>query len=308
MLVSPASGDGQPYELEALEVRRAPGGWAVVALPYWLQPGHDEDWAARNRETYRTDAAYRREMLFDTSATAGPRAYWAYLPQVHVAPKDLELQAELPVRLCCDFNVSPCLWEICQVVPVNLRPMLYVVDEVCLDPASVPAMAREVHQRCSNHSAGLWVYGDASGRARNAQTGASDYELLLRELRWYRGELRLMVAKANPPIRDRLTAVNCKLLDSHGVPGMLISPRCEEFRSDLALCEVDAAGILRKSTAPEDPYSKRGHAADGVGALVHWEWPVWESTREEQGAAEKQGRPKRPPAEEDEPELLGDLR
>lgn len=285
---APPAAKGYEGRLEVLRVLRGPGGWAIVPIHYCANPAHDRAWRERERERYQKEQDWEIEMEFNTSVTSGPRAYWAYVPQVHRV-RNFELQAELPARLACDWNVSPCIWSLCQVVPIDLVPTLLVVHQVKMDPATTPGMCEKLHELLGAHRAGLWIYGDAAGHGRNPQTGESNYQLLLRNLMWYPGEVKQLVPRDNPAIIDRLNWTNAKLLDEYGRPGILVAERCEEVLADLSGCETDTEGKLRKSTNPADPYSKRGHAMDGVGYLVAWEWP--EINVGDQGSGSAAGGP-----------------
>jgi hypothetical protein len=78
---------------------------------------------------------------------------------------------------------------------------------------------REVFPR---HESEVWVYGDASGRGRPAQTGQSDYTVILQTMKTYPVPLRLKVSEATPLVSMRVNAVNRLLRDEHGQVRVLV--------------------------------------------------------------------------------------
>ena len=82
------------------------------------------------------------------------------------------------------------------------------------------------------------------------------------------------VSNFNPPVKDRLNAVNLKLRGADGTPGVIIDPdKCPELVKDLR--EVIAKdGQIVKTSNRADPYFARTHASDGVGYHIFREWPV----------------------------------
>lgn len=301
-----------PYSLGRLRVLRSPQGWAVAPVHYSHDPTKGPEWYERERAKYSTQAAWDQEMEIDFSSQRGTRAYSNFVHQLHVVD-GLELRGDLPIMLACDFNVSPCAWVVAQKQRRDGRDVLVVVDEVVLDPGPIAQMVQEFDNRFRGTSPVLHIYGDAAGRSRSVQTSFSDYDLVLQGLKhWPR--MSLLVPRANPPIRDRLNAVNGALLDGDGVARLLVNPRCVELIEDMQTVMLDdRTRLILKSTKADDPYRMRTHTSDALGYLVWSEMPVSMGATSEEtsdGAGELvdfwarqragSGRPK--------PRVLGELR
>jgi hypothetical protein len=262
------------YPLEVLSVLRSPRGWAIVPVHYSHDPARGSGWADKAREGYRSDADWAREQELDFTRAAATPAYPAFVRPLHVTDAATYDPAR-PVWLALDFNVAPCVWEVCQPGRMDGRPVLLVVAEVVADPASHAVMCEEVRRRFEGHKGVLRIYGDATGRARDVQSGQTDFDLILRQLsRWWQGAIELKVPNANPAESQRVSGLNDRLLDQDGLPGVLVNPACVELIADLEQVELDGGGKLRKSHTAGDPYARRTHSSDALGYLVWWEWPV----------------------------------
>jgi len=183
-----------------------------------------------------------------------------------------EYRARLPLRLCCDFNVRIMAWQVVQVI--DERP--HVLCEIAQAyPTDVRRMTQAFRRLFPDHKAGVWIYGDASGRNRSTQTGESDYDLMLEELAHYPSEVELMVPRVNPPPRDRINAVNRILNPLQGYAPALIDASCEWLLHDFYQCRWNKTGTdVEKVTDPEDEKALLTHASDGFGYFVVMEYPV----------------------------------
>lgn len=261
--------------MRVLDLIRSPRGFAIVPVHYSHDPAKDDAWFARERGKYSIDgltsADWDREMEIDFTAQSGVRVYQPFRPELHCV-QGLEVVPHLPLRLCCDFNVSPCVFVVAQVV----RSWVQFIGQVKLAPATVSAMVREFRNLFPNHPAEVWVYGDAAGRGRDVQTGQSDYDLLQAAFRGYSSAVVLKIPKDNPRVKDRVNAVNAKLMTADGVPGIRIDPvACPELVRDLAEVVWNPKQTdIHKVTNPRDPYHERTHASDAAGYLIAWEWPT----------------------------------
>lgn len=200
---------------------------------------------------------FRQEFEASFEGATG-RAYWAYDAKRH-EDASVKVDDRLPVLVCCDFNVGLCVWEIVQAD----GPIVRVVDEVALRNTSTAEMGKAVLARYGAHKKGLAVYGDAAGMSRST-AGRSDYAILhelgLRDQR---------VARANPPVRDRVNAVNALLESADGTVRLFHHPRCAHLRKDLETVEWrDDGGGLDKTN------QDRTHAADALGYFVEREFPL----------------------------------
>lgn len=119
------------------------------------------------------------------------------------------------------------------------------------------------------------LYGDAAGEARST-AGKSDWRIVTDGLKRVADKLAFTVRKrsANPPVKDRVNAVNGMLRSAAGETRVIIDKRCKELIADLeqiawkADPHGNATGQLDKSD------NKRTHMSDAFGYMVEYEFPL----------------------------------
>lgn len=259
------------YQTKVLKTVRSPKGYLIAPVHYRHDPDKDDAWETSERAKYDSLAAWNREQHFDTREVRGAPAYPQFNFKVHI--KDtLELTPDLPLCLSMDFNVAPMIWNISQIH----NGVLYVLDEVVMDPANIPAMTTQFRNAYSNWVNDIYVYGDATGTHRTPQTSQTDYDAFLLGMRTHAANVVMKVPAANPPVKDRLNAVNAKLRTTEGGRVEVhIHPRCKYLIGDFAEVVLEKGGAnVHKTWKPDDPYHNRTHASDGIGYLIAREWPI----------------------------------
>jgi hypothetical protein len=263
-------------ELKVLKKLSSDTGFVIVPIHYTHDPDKvSDDWYFHEQAKYRRDSVewenkWNQEMELDFTTVAGAAAYPGF-SAVNVRD-DLIYNPSLPICLCCDFNVEPMVWEIVQVV----QNVACFIDEIYITPADVSDMVQEFRNRYPSHPAEIWVYGDATGRGRTAQTKKSYYDLLRLAFRGYTSKFRYKVPVVNPSIHDRLNAFNLKLRGVEGNPGVLIDEKkCPELLKDLAeVVKTPDGGKIVKIKDRNNPYFWRTHASDSGGYFIYREWPT----------------------------------
>jgi hypothetical protein len=238
-------------------------------------PSISREEIARLESMFPPDSPERRiridgELL---QTVGGTLAYGSYTPALHrdarITPSNLDYR--FPICLMVDFNVTPCVWEIGQYID----NCWFIFDEIRMDNAKIDVMVAEFRARYPHHGAPIRIYGDWSGRAKSPQSSQSNYYLMQEAFRGYPAPIEIRVpTSGNPPVRDRLNAMNRQLLGIDGKVGLVIGPACVELDADF--CEVLRApdgGILKTRNA-DNPYFMRTHASDAVGYCVAYENPV----------------------------------
>lgn len=242
----------------------------MLPVHYSMDPSKDAVWVAEMRKAYLSDEAWMREMELDFSQTTGVRAYPKFRRELHVIRSDeMPYNPSLPLCLCCDFNVGIMCWPVVQVV----KDKIYIIDEIVLEPASVPDMVREFRNKYPAHPAEVWIYGDATGHGREAQSLLSEYDVLRQAFRGYPSPLIMNVPTKNPPVVDRINAVNNLLITTDGIVRVQISDKCEYMIQDLYETLRDNKGI-KKVSRHEDPYSRRSHGTDAFGYMASRRFPT----------------------------------
>lgn len=255
--------------MRVLKKYSARGGWTVLPVHYSHDPAKNSDWAMKERENYLTNEAWEREMECNFEVVSGVRAYPAFSNSIHVSD-DVTYNPAVPLRLCCDFNVGIMVWPVVQVV----GPMTKVIDEIVLRPASVPEMVREFRNKYPAHPAELWIYGDAAGNARSSNDQRSAYDLIRLSLLHYSAPVVFNVPVVNPPVQQRIDAVNLKLKTPSGEPSIIFSSKCVETIADMNEVLLSPRGGIFKTLQPDNPYSERTHASDALGYMIAREFPV----------------------------------
>lgn len=200
---------------------------------------------------------------------SGSRAYAAFESTLHVHDPG-PLEPRRPLCMALDFNVEPTI----ALVGQRVGRVFKVHKELYMESGSVPDIARWFKTEFPTHRAEVWVYGDATGKGRDIQTGKTDYQVLTNALRGYPVPIRLKIPQANPHVPDRINAVNRALKDEYGEIGVEIHPDCVELIADLEGVLRDLKGGIRKSTNRSDPYFYRTHTSDALGYWITWEQPV----------------------------------
>lgn len=202
----------------------------------------------------------------------GSRAYTSFDVRLHVRQQPL-IVPRRPLCWTWDFNVEPMVSLIGQRDGTIFR----VNRELIIDTdASVDQMVQYFHESVPSHHGEVWVYGDASGRARSKDIpgGRTEYSLIFNLMRTYGSPMRLKVPESNPLVTDRVNSVNRAMKDETGTIHIEIDPSCEELIADLKQVLRDNKGGLKKSRDRKDPYFRRTHTSDALGYWINYEEPV----------------------------------
>lgn len=200
---------------------------------------------------------------------AGSRAYTGFHRGLHV--QDLgELDPRRPLAWVWDFNVEPMV----SLVGQRNGRVFEIHDEIILDEGNISDMVEAFVERYPRHGAEILIYGDATGKNRSHHSNRSSYQLILNEMKMYRAPCRLKVPESNPPVKDRLNAVNRLFKDEFGEVRILVDPRCRELIADFEGVLTDRQGKIKKTNDRKDPYYRRSHTSDATGYWLAWEEPV----------------------------------
>lgn len=171
----------------------------------------------------------------------------------------------LPLVLAVDFNATNGVWLVGQKV----NRMFRVLDEIALERSDIATMTYEFRSRFPAHSAELWVYGDATGRRRDGQTGEASFYLIQEYLQNYPCPIRFIIPEVNPPVKDRVAAVNRALRPGDGSKMIDVAAHCDRLAHDLETTKWRANGTVDKSNPAE-----QSNAADALGYWVAGDSPV----------------------------------
>jgi hypothetical protein len=216
---------------------------------------------------------WEKEMEINFESVVGATCFENYSALAN-AHSDLEYDDQLPLRLCCDFNVEPMCWVVAQIH----NDVVHFFDEIWLNPGSVPEACDEFLDRYGDHYGELFVYGDASGRARSQslRNQRSNYDELKLRFAGRPFRLKMRVPTRNPSNVNHVRSFNRRLRDEFGNPKILIDvAKCPNLIKDMTqvVWEPDGASI-HKVRKRDDPYFFRTHASDAAMALIYRHWPT----------------------------------
>ena len=176
---------------------------------------------------------------------------------------------DLPIRLCCDFNVDPMAWVIAQfVTEKNGLAQVRVIDEVFLRNSNTVEACQEFKSRYPNHRAGVHLYGDATGKARHSDSNITNWKIIETELAGY--GIQKHVPLANPAERDRVNAVNGVICNSRNVRRLLVNPSCKHLIRDFEqVAFKDGSTQIDKSKD-----QMLTHTSDAVGYMLEKEFSL----------------------------------
>lgn len=187
--------------------------------------------------------------------------------------EDLEFNPSIPIGLALDFNISPGMHgELCQYD--EARDEFVVIHELHgprMDVRGLVAMLRNIiseHSLAIGNGKTLDVFGDATGTSQTASTGESCYGVLAEALDAAGINFRARVPNHNPPVIDRVNAVNSALLDMTGKVHVRIHPRCVKLLEDLQRMRRNSKGEIDKLD------KILSHASDAFGYAVHYQRPA----------------------------------
>jgi len=209
---------------------------------------------------------------------SGTRAYASFENQSHVRTQPWPPIPRKPLVWFWDFNVSPLVTGIGQ----RDGRLFRVMRELVLEEGSTAEMCQVFYDLVGQHFGELWIYGDATGARMESRHTASDqsrarysdYQIIRSEMRKFGSPIRLRLPTHNPPVTNRVNAVNVALRNEQGLSLVEIDPSCVELIADLEGVLRDGQGGIKKTRDPKSPYYRRGHSSDGFGYWVHYEEPV----------------------------------
>jgi hypothetical protein len=264
-----------------------PGGYSAVIARPAENTALPADFYERLKESY-DERFYRQEVLGEYLNVFSGQAYHAWDRAVNLAP--VAYDPAWPLCWALDFNIDPMCSVLAQVIDATTRQdallgrrrtLLRVIDELALpDTRTVQACAVLIDRLKTQFplfwktSRAIQVYGDASGDNRHSSSKATDWQQVRECLRAAGLNAVFRVPNANPPVRDRVNAVNAMLRNSAGESRMQVDPRCRELVMDFeeVSWKRDSAGNPLGDIAKTDP--RRTHLSDALGYLIAWECPV----------------------------------
>lgn len=201
----------------------------------------------------------------------GSRAFGAFDANIHINnDEDEDYNFRRPLCWMWDFNVEPFITHVGQ----RNGDIFQVYKQLYLESGSIADMVQLYYSQFNWWRGPVYIYGDATGQNRGSQTAMTDYTVMFNEFRNYSIQGVKKVPTQNPPVTDRINAMNVALKGPYGTSSVKINPSCTELIDDLEQVLLDPKGGIKKSHNPRDEYYKRTHAVDGVSYWVCYEAPI----------------------------------
>jgi len=175
-------------------------------------------------------------------------AVYRFDRNVHVCNQLPSYKNEI-LRIGIDFNIqnTNC------VIGVRDGNKLVIIDEIT-KMHDTDALAKEILRRYPNQK--ILIYPDASGSNRSTNSSQTDVAIL----EGY--GFTNMSPRSNPPIRDRVSAVNSLLKNGKGEVRLAISPCCRTLIECFELQAYD------EKTGEPDKQNGYDHILDSLGYLI----------------------------------------
>ena len=220
-----------------------------------IQGGNVEEEEIEAARNELDEKSFRQEYEASFETYAGA-IYYNWDSSVHIKKQDVEFKKNEILHVGLDFNVTPICAMICRVNGNEIS----VIDEITMEGSNTFEMAEELLNRYPNNR--MWIYPDASGQARKTSSNTSDHHILRNS------GFILKVKSINPPVKDRIAAVNTSLKAVDGSVKLTVDPKCKH------LIKCISGQTYKEGTRIPDKNSNLDHMNDALGYLVHWINPI----------------------------------
>ena len=230
----------------------------------FVKAGAEQDW---NTHTYKTieggwitpeeiesaradldEREFRQEFEAEFQDYSGI-IYHAF-SEDNIQPNTFPVEQLRTLHIGMDFNNSP----MSAVIGYMNGNKLHLIDFIEIYQSNTYEMIQEIKRRYPNRN--YVCYPDASGSHKSTNSNMSDHIILANN------GFKLVVGKTNPPVLDRINAVNSLLCNAKGERNLLIDPKCAKIR------EMFIKMSYKEGTRIPDKDNILDHAADSVGYLV----------------------------------------
>lgn len=156
-----------------------------------------------------------------------------------------------------DFNLDPMSAVIC----IRKGGTLYAVDEIVMYGSNTDEMVAEIVDRYPNRN--IIIYPDPASRQRKTSAGGrTDLSIL------QNAGFSVKAKKSHAMVRDRINAVNSRLLSADGERHLFVSPKCKQTIKSLE------RQTYKEGTSIPNKDDGFDHMNDALGYLVEYLFPV----------------------------------
>jgi hypothetical protein len=209
-------------------------------------------------ESFLDPLLLREKLYGEFLNTTSGRVFYAFTEDLIIP--FYQFDRNLPLRISCDFNINPCIWNIHQYRDGKI----FTFDEIVMYNANTQYMCDKLNDWLSKKPAfpKLIFYGDyTSTFQRTTQTSLTDWIIIENNFKNYPGyDTKL---KVNPRVKARVEAQNGLL--SH--KKWYFTPNCRYAIDDHRQVVWSANGIDLDKRDKD-----RTHACDGCGYMANYDF------------------------------------
>jgi hypothetical protein len=232
---------------------------------------------------------YRQEVLGEFLNLTSGTVYHAFDRSRNVKAT-IEYDPSCRLLFSLDFNVDPACSIIAQIrdsapagfLSSQATRYIEVIDEICIRDGTIDLTCGEFIAKTQKWMRGgrrmqVVIAGDSSGSNRN-HAGVTDWQMVRDYFRSYPAyELIWKVPSSNPPVKDRVNAVNAALFNASGETRLTMNPRCTSLIRDLerVVWKKDSHGNSIGHISQDD--KMLSHVSDALGYAVQAELPIGKS-------------------------------
>jgi len=156
-----------------------------------------------------------------------------------------------------DFNLDPMSAVIC----LRKGGKLYAIDEIVMYGSNTDEMVAEIKNRYPNRN--IIIYPDPASRQRKTSAGGrTDLSIL------QNAGFSVKAKNSHALVRDRINAVNSRLLSVDGKRHLYISPKCKQTIKSLE------RQTYKEGTSIPNKDDGFDHMNDALGYLIEYLFPV----------------------------------
>ncbi len=156
-----------------------------------------------------------------------------------------------------DFNLDPMSAVIC----IRKGGKLYAIDEIVMYGSNTDEMVAEIKDRYGNRN--IIIYPDPASRQRKTSAGGrTDLSIL------QNAGFSVKAKNSHALVRDRINAVNSRLLSGDSERHLYISPKCKQTIKSLE------RQTYKEGTSVPNKDDGFDHMNDALGYLIEYLFPV----------------------------------
>ena len=201
------------------------------------------------------DARTFRQEYEATFETFSGRVAYAFLRQIHI--RDPDTIDTRVIHVGMDFNVDP----MTAVILIQQGDVLYAIDEINLRNSNTNELAAELASRYTRSK--IICYPDPSGASRRTSAGsqATDHTILRNN------GFEVRAPRAHTPVRDRINALNSRLMSNTGVVKLFFNPK-------LKYCIESLEKYCYKDGTNTPDKGQYDHMFDALSYCVDYLFPI----------------------------------